>query len=84
MKSEIYHALATLNRGFDAALESVTILQQEGVVTAGYVQQKTEIAEEMRAGLNHLILNKLGIRERDDLDHYGKMRITTEARLQSS
>ena len=84
MKSEIYHALATLNRGFDAALESATILQQEGVVTAGYVQQKTEIAEEMRAGLNHLILNKLGIRERDDLDHYSKMRITTEARLQSS
>ena len=84
MKSEIYNALATLNRGFDTALESLTILQQEGVITGDYLQQKTEIAEEMRAGLNHLILNKLGIRERDDLDHYGKLRITTEARLQSS
>ena len=81
MKSEIYNALATLNRGFDAALESLTILQQEGVITPDYLQQKTEVAEEMRAGLNHLILNKLGIRERDDLDHYGKLRLTTEARL---
>ena len=57
MKSEIYNALATLNRGFDAALESLTVLQQEGVITGDYLQQKTEVAEEMRAGLNHLILN---------------------------
>ena len=84
MKAQIYDALAALNRGFDAALESLKILQSEGVVDVDYFQQKTDVAEELRAGLNNLILNKLGIRERDDLDHYGKMRSATEARLKES
>ena len=42
MKAEIYNALATLNRGFDFALESLAILEQEGVITVEYVQQQTE------------------------------------------
>jgi len=37
MKSEIYNALATINRGFDVALESLTILEQEGVLSNDYV-----------------------------------------------
>lgn len=48
----IYDALAALNRGFDAALESLTILQQGGVISADYVQQQREIAEGVRAGMN--------------------------------
>jgi len=84
MKSEIYNALATLNRGFDAALESLTVLQQEGVITAEYVQQQMEITEEVRAGINQVLLNRLETRERDDREHYGQMRTTTESRLKSS
>jgi len=49
MKSEIYNALAGLNRGFDAALESLKALQQEGVVAIEYVQAQTEMIEEIRA-----------------------------------
>jgi len=84
MKAGIYDALAALNRGFDMTLESLKVLQQEGVVTSEYVQQQMEITEENRAGINALILNRLETRERDDCDHFGKMRVTTEARLKSS
>lgn len=84
MKAEIYNALAALNRGFDMAGESLTILQQEGIITADYVQQQTEIAEEIRANINTLILNRLQIRESDDRDHFAMMRSATEARLRSS
>jgi len=84
MKSEIYSALAAINRGFDVTLDSLTILKTEGVLTADYVQQQTEITEEIRAGLNHMILDKLQTREREDWGHFGKMRIDTVARLKSS
>lgn len=81
MKSESYDALAAINRGFDEALKSLTILKAEGVLTADYVQQQTEVAEELRAGLNYMILNKLERRENDDRDHFGKMRIAAETKL---
>jgi len=84
MKAGIYDALAALNRGFDATLESLKVLQQEGVVTADYAQQQMEIIEEIRAGMNGLILNRLETRERDDCDHFSKMRSATEARLKAS
>src|SRR5215469_15565662 len=51
MKSEIYNALATINRGFDVALESLTILEQAGVLSNDYVQQ-------------HFFLNKLETRSK--------------------
>jgi hypothetical protein len=81
MKSEIYNALAAINRGFDAALESLTILQQDGILTAEYIQQQSEMAEEIRSGLNHAILEKLEEREKADWGHFGKMRVETGERL---
>ena len=84
MKDEIYNALAGLNRGFGVILESLKALQEQGVVTQEYFQQKREVAEEFRAGINTLLLNRLEAREKEDLDHFGKMRIATEARLKES
>jgi|SRR5579864_8714600 len=81
MKAETYNAHAGLNRGCDVMLESLTILKEQGVVTADYVQQQLEILEEIRAGMNALIHNKMQTRERDDEDHFGKMRETTARRL---
>lgn len=83
MKAEIYNALAAINRSFAVTLESLTILKTEGVLSADYVQQQAEITEEIRAGLNHMILEKLKRREREDWEHFGKMRTETEARLKS-
>lgn len=81
MKSETYNALAALNRGSDLMLESLKILQQEGIWSAEYVQQQTEILEQHRAGMNRFAHNKLQSRETEDEDHYSKMRETTAKRL---
>ena len=78
MKAEIYNALASLNRGFDVVLESLKVLQEEGVLTADYVQDNSVFVEELRAGINHMIVEKLAYRETDDWAHFGKMRITIE------
>jgi hypothetical protein len=75
MKSEIYNAIASINRSFDVTLESLTILKNEGVVNADYVQQQTEITQEIRAAINQLVLSNLEEREDEDRDHWGKMRI---------
>ena len=83
MKSEIYNALASLNRGIDATMESLKVLQEEGVVAIEYVQAQTEAIEEIRAGLNTVILNKLGTREVPDREHFGKMRMDTGERLKA-
>ena len=83
MKSEIYSALANLNRSFDVVLESLNILREQGVVSVDYVQRQTEIIEEVRSGLNGMILDRLGGREREDRQHYAKMRTTTETRLRT-
>lgn len=84
MKAEIYNALAAINRGIDLMLESLTVLQKEGVVTDQYVELESEIAEEKRADMNRLILNKLQSKETEDLEHYSKVRKTTEKRLKKS
>ena len=84
MKSDIYNALAALKRGFDVAVESLKVLQQEGIATAEYVELQGEIIEEKRADMNRLIINKLQSKEIEDLEHFSKVRATTEARLKSS
>lgn len=81
MKSETYNAHAGLSRGYDLMLESLVILKEQGIITVEYVQQQLEILEELRSGMNGHIHNILQTRERDDQDHYGKMRETTARRM---
>lgn len=81
MKSETYNALAALNRGADLMLESLTILQQEGIWDEDYVQQQREILEHCRAGMNRRAHNRLQTRETEDELDYGKMAETTARRL---
>ena len=83
MKAEIYNALASLNRSFDVVLESLNALREEGLLSLEYVQKKTEVVEEVRSGLNTMILNELHQRELEDRQHYAQMRRTTEAQLKA-
>lgn len=78
MKSEIYNALASLNRGFDLALESLTILRAKEVLAADYVEERSILVEELRANVNHMLHGKLETIEEEDWYKYGKMRITIE------
>ena len=83
MKATAYDALASLNRGFDSVLESLKVLQEEGVLSVDYVQDQTVLVEEVRAGLNYRIVQRLSARETEDRDHFEKMRVTIEARLKA-
>ena len=74
MKAEAYNALACLNRSFDVALESMNVLQQEGVLSEDFVQDQTIVAEELRAVINFMIVQRFTSREREDCEHFGKMR----------
>ena len=80
MKGEIYNALAAINRSFDVALESLTILRDEGILTADYLEDQKALTEELRAGVNHMIVDKLQSREAADWAHFGQMRLTIEAK----
>ncbi len=80
MKSEIYNALASLNRGFDVILESLKILQEEGVITAEYASEQNVLIQEMWSGINHMVVNKLHDRERGDRQHFSRMRQQIEER----
>jgi len=84
MKAGIYNALASLNQGFDAAIQALKVMQDEGVLTIDYIQDQTVLAQELRAGLNYMIVEKLNARETEDRDHYAKMRMAIETRLRSS
>lgn len=79
MKAELYNALACLNRSFDVILESLKVLQEEGVLKADYVHDQNIIMEELRAGMNFMVVQKLNARETEDRDHFGRMRATIEA-----
>ena len=80
MKAEAYNALACLNRSFEVALESMNVLQQEGVLSADFVQDQTIVTEELRAVINFMIAQRFTSREREDCEHFGKMRENIEKR----
>lgn len=81
MKSEIYNALASLNRGFDLTLESLKVLHEQGVVSEEFVSDSDVRINELWAGINYLIVNRLNGREIEDRDHFGKMLETIQKRL---
>ena len=83
MKADTYDGLNILNRGFADALEGLKKLQTEGVLGEEYVQDQTILASELLAGINGMILDKLKAREIADREHFGKMRVTIEARLKA-
>lgn len=78
MKTELYNALASLNRGFDVALESIKVLQEEGVLNAHHVEIRVVLIEKLRAEINQVILNQLQTRENHDQEHFENMQAAGE------
>lgn len=56
MKPEVYKTLAELNREFDKVLEALKVMEQDGVLTAEYVQEKKKVIEEMRTQIRRGLL----------------------------
>lgn len=80
MKSEIYNAHAGLNWGFDMALESLRLLQEQGVLTVQFVHDHTIMVEELKAGINRKIHEVLNDTELEGWTRFGKLRLEIEAR----
>ena len=80
MKCEIYNAHAGLNWGFDMALESLRLLQEQGVLTVQFVHDHTIMVEELKAGINRKIHEVLNDAELEDWTRFGKLRLEIEAR----
>lgn len=83
MKGEIYATVAVLNRGLEFALESLTSLQERGLLTPEYVSRHCVSIEEMRAGINHMIADKMESREAEDWYQFGRLKIAAEDRLKA-
>lgn len=80
MKSGIYNAHAGLNWGFDMALESLRLLQGQGVLGVQFVHDHAIMVEELKAGINRKIHEVLNDTELEDWTRFGKLRLEIEAR----
>lgn len=80
MKSKIYGAHAALNWALEMALESLKLLQEQGVLTLQFVHDHTVMVEELKAGINRKIHEKLNDAELEDWTRLGKLRREIEAR----
>ena len=80
MKSEIYNAHAALNWGFDMALASLRMLQEQGVLTVQFVHDHTVMVGELKAGINRKIHEVLNDTELEDWARFGRLRLEIEAR----
>jgi hypothetical protein len=80
MKRGIYDSLAAINQGFSAVPDNLETLRDLGVITPEYVEHQRVLVEELRAGINSMILNQQQVRELEDRDHYGKMKASAESK----
>ena len=80
-KFPLYQSLYQINRAFEAIHYHLEILDDYEVFPLALLQQFGAAAGELRAGINHMIVDKLQTRETEDWAHFGRMRATIEARL---
>jgi hypothetical protein len=80
-KAEVYETWAAINRAFERIITALAKLENMGVLDGDYVQDRDTITNDLWARINSQIMHKVGQREEDDLNHYGKMRATIERRI---
>jgi hypothetical protein len=78
MKRAIYDSLYTITEAFEQIAEHLEKLHELSVITAEYVESQRVRSEELRAGINSMILNRQQARELADREHFGKMRISDQ------
>jgi len=81
LKFQLYQSLFNLNQAFETVTHEIENLRQTEVGTRDTLNVQQSMAEELRAGLNHMILDKLEAREVEDWFLYGKQRIEQEKAL---
>lgn len=76
-----YQALYEINQAFEAITHNIEVLRQSKTIAPDMLNLQQSMAEELRAGLNHLIVDKLNAREVEEWAIYGKQRLEREQRL---
>lgn len=76
-----YQALYEINQGFEAITHHIETLRQSKTVAPDFLNLQQLRAEELRAGLNHIIVDKLNLREVEEWGIYSKQRIEQEKKL---
>jgi hypothetical protein len=80
-KAEIYGALAGLNRAFESVIESLQVLEREGVIPVEFLEEQSKKIEALRSEICTAILGKLQSLEAADLERLGKLRKSIESRI---
>jgi hypothetical protein len=80
-KADVYETWGIINRAFEQIISALDKLHKRGVLSDDYVQDQETITNDLWARINTQILKKVGEREEDDRNHYGKMRATIERRI---
>jgi hypothetical protein len=80
-KTEIYEAMAVINRAFQQIIGAIAKLENKGIVSPDYLQDQEIITRDLWARINCQILTGIIAHESDDREHYGKMRATLERRI---
>lgn len=80
-KADVYETWGIINRAFEQIISALDKLQKRGVLSDDYVQDQETITNDLWAKINTQIIKKVGEREEDDRNHYGKMRATIERRI---
>lgn len=83
-KFPLYQSLYNLNQAFETVAQEIERLRQLKTAPAHTLNLHLSHAEELRAGLNHTIVDKLNAREEEDWAIYGKRRIEQERKLAES
>jgi hypothetical protein len=80
-KADVFETWAAINRAFEQIISALDKLHKRGVLSDDYVQDQDTITNDLWAKINTQIIKKVGEREEDDRNHYGKMRATIERRI---
>lgn len=80
----VYHAIAELNRSFEAAIESLEHLTTFTFFRSEYLRAYQAMIEEVRALANEELLDLVHPRELQNTVHYERIRLKWEGRFRES
>ena len=81
LKTRVYELLFRLNRGFSITLANLEQLEQSGLFRRDYLRAYRNLAEELRAGANHFLTEKLNAHEEEEWGRIGRLTAKWERRF---
>lgn len=80
-KTEIYKALADLNRGFEMVVEALKVMLHNDVISEEFFEEQAEKVEELRFTISTTILQEMRQREAADLERLTRQRKALEEKI---